>query len=551
MRTDRQEKRRTGVFLAITVLTALLSALSSGGFPFRNVSSYLYGGLVIAWGLTIQRRVVHPRVSRLLTGGASCLLLLFVLRACRWHFFSFSEGAQEVLHGAYYLPMVTVPLLSLLATLCIGKSGPEQPFRPAQWLWVPWAALCTAALTNPLHHALVRPGENGAVVHGWLYTVVVAWCVILSLASFGIMMRRCRVSACRKKWYLPALAAAAGTVLLTIYFLAGGAPKAGGVDLYQMQEAYAFLYISLWESCIRIGLIPSNTNYDRIFLRSPWNAVITDRSGEAVYRSASASVPGAEALRAALSHPTEIDEDHLLHGQTIRGGAVYWVEDVSRIRAINERLSDAIEYLEEENDLLEEENRIRAQHAAYELQNKLYDSVSQVVQPQLTQAAELLSRKEEREEDFRRSLLSGMLLCVYVKRRVNLSLLAHGQKSLPVHELLIALRETAEYLSLGGIPAEADLERSISLPAEKLLLAYDFIEAVLEAARPGLSAFLVNVRTAEGLRLNINMETPTALPPENWRFRQMQRLGARVETVRDGESVFLRLVFEKEAERDG
>ena len=53
-----------------------------------------------------------------------------------------------------------------------------------------------------------------------------------------------------------------------------------------MPELLCFTFIAIFESCVRIGLIPSNENYEKYFAMSSVSSVITDEELNPVFRTA-------------------------------------------------------------------------------------------------------------------------------------------------------------------------------------------------------------------------------------------------------------------------
>ena len=119
---------------------------------------------------------------------------------------------------AYYIPFTAVPLSGYLTALCVGKTEADRPLKRAKYLWFIEMLLCTAVLTNDLHQQAFRLLDlaSEAYTHGWLYYVTVVWSVFFTLASFTVLMRRCRISAVRSLWYIPMLPATLGALLLVI-----------------------------------------------------------------------------------------------------------------------------------------------------------------------------------------------------------------------------------------------------------------------------------------------------------------------------------------------
>ena len=533
-RLSRASRRGIGLFLTAFLLTALVNYLTPWLIPVRYSSSCLYSLIVLAWLLAVRRRVLHPKARRYYTLGALLFLALFGIRSVRYALPPQRLALSGLCWYAYYLPFTAIPLCSFSAALFAGQEENAPAPGWLKWLWLAWGCRSALVLTNDITGLMFRiegvGGQGFRYAYGPLYYAAALWTALLLLAGFAALIRRCRLSRCRALWYIPALAAAPGTLLLFWYYWNGGSsPQLFGHNLYNFQEAYALLLLPVWESCIQIGLIPSNTDYEKIFALSPLNALIADDGGRVLYRGEGAMEPTPQRLAAALETPQALDGDHILRGYPIRGGGAYWIEDISAVNAANREIAAAIEYLEDERALLWEESRIQAERAAYETQNRLYDSIAPLVRPQLAAAERLLADGGADEAAFRDRLTLSMALCVYAKRRVNLALLAARGEALDLGELELAIHETLEYLRPRGVVC--GLERigpSREVPAGRLLLLYDFFAAVVEAALPDLSALFVVLRTSGPLGLDLSVGTPSAPLAGHWLYKRRESLGAAV-----------------------
>ena len=517
----------------------MIVVMSPRIIPMYSPSVLFWCGISMAWLMSMRQRVLHRDIRNWLTAGVLALILLFFLRICRYELQGEILVLSKWLWYAYYVPITGLPLITFCAAWCVGKEESRvlKDSRTNILLaggWIVCILLAAGILTNDLHGSFAvitsHNGEEFTYHLNWLYYVVIGWYVLWMLFSFLLLIGKCRSSDCRRKWYIPVLAICPG-VFLSMWYLACGSssPELFGLRLYNIQETYVILFVGLWESFLRIGLIPANTGYEQIFAQSPLHADITDKDGRVVWNSAETDGFQGGKRDARRGEP---DQDHILHTYPIRGGSVRWLEDIFGINTANRKLADAIEYLKEEQSLLDEENRVRAERASY------------IVRPQLDEALSLLADENVQEDEFVRRLSTSMLLCVYVKRRVNLVLLAANSEELPVRELVFAIREMVEYLGYAGIPAYVEAEGyDHTLPAERLILTYDFLEELIETALSDLSALLINVHGEDPFGLKLTADAPAGGIRESWRSSRMRRLGADVEFSRDEDTLYARLFF--------
>lgn len=326
-----RSSRRYLSLLFVAILAAALLHYFYFLTRMRNLAASLYLLILLVWLVSAGRRLLLPRIRRFYMLGAALLILLFLLRMI--HYQTGLSALNRYCWYAYYLSFSALPLCFLSSAYLIGR---EENSRFPFWLtgaWIGWGCLSLLALTNDLHGLLfeIEGLSAGAYQYSYrpLYFCVVAWIAVGMLTGFALLLHRCRVRQCRALWYVPVLAAVPGVALLAWFYLNGGSsPSLFGHSLYNVQEAYMILFLFVWESCIQIGLVPSNTDYETIFALLPLDAFITGEAGQVLLRSADAVIPPAELLDAVRLTPQELDADHILYSHPIRGGAVYWSKDI-------------------------------------------------------------------------------------------------------------------------------------------------------------------------------------------------------------------------------
>ena len=418
--------------------------------------------LIIFWSLTIDQRILNRKIRLDLRVASILALSLFIIRTCKYNIFYNDLTAQRYLWYFYYIPFIAVPLLSLGAAYRVGKPDDIKLPRVFCFLRVIALLLIGGIITNDIHGAgftfQINDDSLNASYH-WLYFIVLIWIAIVFLSSYIMLVHRCRSSLCKKYAYIPIAVSGICICLWFLYLICGGSPKIFGLKLYLIQELYALIFISLWESCITIGLVSANTGYRELFSHAHLNAVIKSQYGEVCYHSAE----------------TE-GKAFVTRTGNIRGGTVEWKEDVSSIRAVNASINAAAERIEEENELLEEENRITTERVRLDTQNKMYDEITSHVERQLKEINESLTDDDMPELRTKFCLILG----TYIKRISNLMLIAGGSDEISSDELLFSIRESTEYLTLLGIDCFADSGIKQLWKSDCVVLTYDIFEAIIE-----------------------------------------------------------------------
>lgn len=441
----------------------------------HDLSSVLIGALIMMWGVSVRSRIIHKRTRNCLSVVSWALFSLYVIRVCRWEFFGQTEIPDRICWYLYYLVFIAVPLFSFHAAVGISR---ERKFCNIvlKIAWVFGILLTAGTATNGLHSMLLTFTGEGTADHGWLYYALVIYSVLLSLGVLAVLIRCCRLSQCRRQIFIPLLMSGAGMALLVWYNIAGGSPKIFETKLFYTQDAYALITTGLWEGCIIIGLLPSNSDYQQLFGQSHINAVLKDTNDSVWYSSVQVQTD-------------EDGADLIEHQKAVAGGSIAWTEDIHAIRSLQNELAGANEILEEENDLIEEENRITAERLQYEIKNRLYDEIAAHTHSQLEEIAGTFTDTKTFTDGIVRSLLLG----TSVKRVSNLMILADANRYLSSDELVLALRETMENFRLTGADCELRQGETRQYPSGVLLAVYDAVAAAAVAVSGMCSAFSVSV----------------------------------------------------------
>ena len=494
--------------LGLFVLAGFFRQMDRLAAPLPSAACFLltnliYIGLAMAWGFSISRRTLHRDDRRWLLLGCAMAVLWLFLRAVKYRFFS-DDTITRHLWYLYYVPQILAPLFSLFAALQLGRREGDALSRKWYLLFIPAALLIGGVLTNDLHQLVFRAVPGAATLeadytHGWMYYLAMTWIVGLLLATGIIVYRKCRVSESRRYAWIPLCVFLGGFALCALSF-------ANTYTFHKMPECFCLTFAAFWESCLQVGLIPTNGYYRYFFSESTVAAQIVNRRGEPVYRAKNAPNLTPDQLEAAACESILLNADTRLQSAPVQDGRVYWLEDISKINRIQAQLAENHAQLSEENELIQAENELKRQRAQIEEQNRLMDAMLSLVQPQLLAINRLLSDKSAQ------SLKHICILGAYVKRRVNLALICDKKMVVPVDELAHCIRESLTYLTQYGAVCALHQEGKGSVRSCDAQTAYDFFEDCLEAALPSLSALMVRLECGERFSIRLMLEDAAGLP---------------------------------------
>lgn len=498
------KKRILWALAAAYVVIGALHVLLYDVDYLDGFSDCLCGIMTLVWAMSVRKRVTQRQLRGLLIGAAYLLILYICLQLCRFLLVLHPLWAHRLLWYAYYIPMDCFPVLLLALALRI-YSPTDKPLGWGFWAVAAGFALMTLlVLTNDLHFWFKSfPSgvldDDGREVSGWLYYVLSVCTYGTFLLSFFIFLRKSRRFGGQGLRWLPLVPLAVGILYFLLYPLDFG-HRWFGARVWNMGQMETLCLISALECCIQTGLIPANTDYDRLFSLAKLPAVILDNQGQPKYITAAGSA----------SLPDSPGWHKLWH--SIPGGSIEWAVDVSPLLRLNRELEEAAQTIETRNVYLVQQTRIRAERTEVETRNRIYDDIVRSVKPQLEQITDLL---EHQQTPFDQRLKAISLCSVYIKRRSNMQLLGEGGQ-LPAAELNLAVSETMTYLRLCGAEAVAYLEGNGDYSAALIVSAYEQLQQVIETCSESLSKLMVFLKAEPDcltMRLMLQAENLTLTEP--------------------------------------
>lgn len=497
-------KRKYGVVLLVAVLMicAVCARVAARYGYYAEVLSIvralIYIGLLAAWGISVQTRIIQTQVRRYLLVIAGLMLLWLTLRTVKYN--TYHMTAERFLWYGYYLPMLFIPVLAVLVALSLGK--PEN-YRLPKWthfLYLPSALLFLLVLTNDLHQ-LVFFFPTGVLStreydYGIGYYVVLAWMVLCAAAALVIILAKCRIPQSRRYLWLPvvpfalALGYCAAYIkgVYWVWLLAG-----------DLTVSMCLIISAIFESCIQCSLIQSNTHYAELFHASTIGALITDRDFSVACAAENARSVDSQTLMAAAESPVVTADGIRISEAPIRWGHVFWEDDISPMLAVLKELDDTREELQSYGSILQAENAQKARRKKLEEQERLYRAMQEKAAAPAVRLSNLAKALQGvQDADTARFLLWKMtVIGAYLKRRSNLIFLADRDGMVPVSEVALCLNESMDNLRLHVRRCASRLDFEGELRLETAAALYDFFEAAIELAMDDLSGAAANVTRKE------------------------------------------------------
>ena len=490
---DSKDRKILRIFIILIPLVFVYNFLDNlFQFPITNLSSVFYAGIIIAWGVTISRRIIHKKIRRHLMGVSALLAMLFVIRTAKYLIFNESFAFMRLCNYVYYIPFCMVPFLCFLVACFCDRPADGKYTKVELAIGIITLVMVAMIASNDAHGLAFTFEGYELQKYGPFYYVVVGWAFLTSFTTFGILIKKCMVSQAKTHWYITLIIILFFLIPWTVFYIHAGSPMVMGAKLYSIQEVYSFMFICTMESLIQMGFITSNVGYEEFFKSSRINATITDKEGNVV----------------AATKKSDKHSDHIkTRSQEINGGTITWEEDLTSVENLKSELREVAANIESENELMLRESEIMKERISFETQNRLYDNIAKQVRSQAREVYSILKHSDEPYEEFRGKCLYAMVLGAYIKRMGNLMLISDENGKVPAEELALSIKESMEYLKLSSKNCDIVFNGECNISSADAIKVYSVFEDLIEKNYDKFSTLLVVMKCEGGLKVRIAMDT--------------------------------------------
>lgn len=468
---------------------------------FSVMRSIIFISVFILWCTDVSRRIIH-KPTRLFLILISALSVFWIfIRSFKYHISGNDADIARICWYFYYLPMLLIPPAAFMASGCIGRPETYLPKKAEYISAAVSSALFLLVLTNDMHFKVFSFTSNVHTdkncVYGTGYWIIVSWIAICGVSSIVKILIRCR--GYKKKRYnnLPFIP----IVILAVYSLGYYLRFKPLIFLFpDYTPVFCLCVIAVFEICIRIGFIQSNSEYSAIFASSTIGARITDENFNTVYVSANAPDVSCDDLRRASVGCVRFDGGMRLLASAIDGGYVMWQDDVSELVGAIHSLNEAKESLADSNLILEENYRTLFKIQSLNQQNKLYDAMQTQTRCEIETVNALFDKFSTADENSKRVILGKITVVgAYIKRRCNLMLIGFQNGKTDVNELKLCLSESLSNLSVCNKENSMSFDASGFYDIEELEFIYDAFEKTIETVFESMNVIFVRVVSIRGV----------------------------------------------------
>lgn len=483
----------TGVGIALACKFVLPE--DSEYYLFSLIRSFIYMGMYYAWGRIVCHGIVQ-KVTRRCFGWVSMLLVFWIaVSMCKHLVFMNNVTIVRYLWYAYYIPQILLAVLGLNIAIMAGGGENVSLGKVGWFLLGIGAALILLVLTNDLHQIVFSfpkgvPWTNASCTHEAGYYLIMALIALCAIAISAIIVHKCRIPKRKKFTPLPFLCVLFMIIYGVMYFVDGSIVRN---YLNDMTTFGCLMVAVLFELVIESGLFQTNITYENLFQSAVITVQLADQEHQVCYTSEGARKVPKEILVQADTAPVMLEQSVRLSGAAIRGGHIYWQEDVSELLSVQKELEMTREELCDTGDVLKAEAEQKAYRLHLEEENRLYDLVETQTASQVAMLRKLTTQLRQTEELDEAKCLLGKIVIIgtYIKRRSDLILVSGQKQSICKEDLLLGIKEFTENLKLYGIECAVQILNCERFLTETAGAVYDAFEAVIEEGIDTISAILL------------------------------------------------------------
>ena len=463
------------------------------GLFIPDLSVIMYSSMIVYWGYSVRMRLLDTPVRRFILSSTYVMVISLVLRSFKYRMLSY-HFIHRYIWYSYYIYFLLLPFFFLM--ICVYVTRPEL-ISKAKLLIIPNIMLIAAFLTNDIHQTAFRfesfdfyNNNDDLYSRGPVYYVTFVWIALMIITGLILIRQKYHENLSAATKFRFVLAASSSALLMAVkeYLSTIGIPFP-----WAHAEIFFLGMIALIETLIANGMIPHNDNYSVYMSALSVPLEITDMSYAMYSKTGSFPEVNADHLKRSLDKALFLDRDTRLSGNGIKGGYVFWTEDLSTINSLNMSLEEANQAIAEENDLIEAETELKKNKALVESRNHIYNEISLSMYPYQIKVKKILDDTSANNGSFKENVTDVAVLNAYIKRRTNLLLLASEGNFISAHELLLCFQESVRYLNLKDISAGVDSSLEGDLNVYDALNAFDRFESFIELVKDHISSLLITL----------------------------------------------------------
>ena len=473
--------------------------------------------IILLWKGTVSHRMIRKDVRKAVSIMGWLMVGWLLLRLLKYQLASDSIICRMCWYG-YYIFQLALPVTLFYLTVIMDKKEMEMQLQLHLLLpFIIYVLSVLLVMTNDLHQLVFIFDLNGNwssdYSYGLGYWIITCFSLIFFLLATGKLIFKRGRSVYWGSKVFPLLFVLA--LFMYIFAYIKRIPLIWESDL---TVSICTISVLFFETLLHSGLIPVNTQYQRLFVSAPIGLTLLDETGKTILSSQGVSPVSRSVWKRLLmdiNNPLLRDKDTQLHAIPIHGGMAVWQENISVLNRIQNEIQNVQIRLEAANALLLEEEEVKKRLLTAETNRNLFEHLDRDMEHRIASLTNLIENLTDTEHP--KDMVAYITLCLcHIKRRCNLFFMVRQGESLLGDELSIYLDELVELARYTGLHILIRCEQNSTLEIRRATLCYDFAFEIISCTIKEVSSPLMGYLEQKGGQLIFRFISDS--DHEKWHF---------------------------------
>ncbi len=475
--------------IALSIIIFLTCARIMGPkIPYYILSSGItYITMIVIWLFSIKERLIQKDIKRYIYYIGFLMIFLFTIRTIKWSANNYE--LEEFLWYTYYIPFILMTLFLNFISISLDNNLYQKIKKSLFFLFVTSIALIVFVLTNAFHQQVFKiiiwESNYDKVEYLWGYYLIFSFICLLSLSTLIFLFKNSKLPNMNKRIMLPSTIIILNGIYIVLYTIS---QTKFGIGAVEISVTISFIVITIIESLIQSGLIPSNSNYAEIFKNLDIPMAILNHENEISFESNAPLEINKKQYKKIDDNNTLIIGDKQLNSKTIKNGRILWTDNIAEINKKNEEIISINKDLLVKNELLEKQILLQKQKLILKQRSNIYTKIRQSTDSKVAEIKKIIESNENSFDEnmnfnitAKKSLVKICLIGSYIKRISNIILIRELSQTINVLELQNAILESlSNYKMINNVSCSNKFIDNFSIDGNVMEKFYFFLQQELE-----------------------------------------------------------------------
>ena len=396
------------------------------------------------WISTLILRVFDKTLKKYTLSIGICLIFWMIIKV----FKHYTTGSiNHYMWYLYYLPLIFIPTFYYNCSeyLLIKDNNKKRIIAIGISI-----ILFLLVITNDSHQLIFKIlNENNDYIHKWGYYLVCIWIFLLLIMAVKNLVKVSMAEKDKKKTIIPFIPIILGLIYTVIYVL-----DIGFIEKTNMAIVIGTLFCIGLEVLFRLGLIPNNFRYRKIFLNSNLPIEIISKDGTKKINTNHYIEVEENIIKDIKNNELKKQykaENKIQNVKSIQGGYAVEEKDISKINDLKKKLENTNQELLKQEELLKNQKKIKEKIFEVKIKNEIIELLDEKIDEKREHINKMLD--EMTEVDIEKMYMIKLLIN-YCKRMSSLVISNYNKEKYNNKRIEIIINELlseAKELNTNGV----------------------------------------------------------------------------------------------------